>query len=179
MPSPTVRTVLGVCPPDYWAGQPFHYIHPVAEALNGSWFTLTDPSKLFPGKQASPGKGVFFADLPECRELAANDIRAWEVQSQPDWQTYGLATEYKAVRLATMPYELLPAEAEAADARAFLTETGVLGSPARDDGVALVQFQDGWVMKIRLQRLARDGRWVAANGAFATPVDVWESVTGC
>lgn len=178
MPTPTIRTVLGVCPHDYWAGHSFHYIQPVAEAVNGGWFTLTDPSKQFPGKQVMPGRGVFFADLPECRELSAHDISAWEVQSQPDWQAFGLATEYRAVRSADLPYELLPAEVEVTDARTFLTETGVLGSLSRKDGVSLVQFQDGWVLKIRLQQPPHVGRCFAAHGAFMTPLEAWQSFKG-
>ena len=138
--------VLGICPERFLADQQFNLVQAAAELHEGQWARLGGTStKYVP-------EGRFYVYRDHCRELRAHEIAAWEVEDQHDWAERKLLTRYRAVRRAESPFEILTAKttSNGIDSREYLTTVGVDALVGRTDGLALVEFTDGVIAKMRL-----------------------------
>ena len=172
--SPEHYLVLGICPENYRADHTCHFIRAVADLYEKNWRVLGNGSLT----KYQPS-GDFYAIPEHCQGLGPHDIASWEVEDQSDWTARGFRTRYRSVRRTDTPIEITPVKFESTSliAREILTNEGLGFVVARGDGIALIEFSDGVVAKIRLQPHPSKPGWsVIVPGDVSNPIDAWPSV---
>jgi hypothetical protein len=173
MPPPAKHsTVLGYCPGNFREEMTFVFVHAAAELLNGRWLRVGSPSTSF-----APHGDFFVPREAFPGAFRHRDVAAWEAEDQPNYALQGHSCRFRAVRVADAPLEVVRAECASSDpaaCRRFLLEEGLEVVPRRQDGQALVEFQDGLIARVRLHAHPdRPRQSVAAAGDLAQPLGAW------
>lgn len=169
----THSVILGICPDNFRADRTFHFIQAVAELFDNRWMRISKSSV----SRFQPS-GDFFAPPEHCVDLGPNDIASWEVEDQSDWSIRKLSTRYRSIRRADSPIEIVPARvgSSSLNSRDVLCNDGLAVVVGRTDALALVEFSDGVVAKLRLQSHPTKPGWsVPIVGDLSNPVDAWPS----
>src|SRR5262249_37831100 len=104
------------------------------------------------------------------------DVTAWELEDQPNYALHGHSSRFRAVNLADAPFEVMHVECASSDATACrkVLEEGLDFVSARLDNVALVEFQDGLLAKVRFRpHPEKPRRYTVASNDLVAPLLAW------
>ena len=169
--SPHSRVVLGFCPEVFRADRTFLFAPVVAELNNGSWFRLGNASMTYP-----PAGTIFVPPELYPPLFRHRDLAAWAVEDQPHFSEAGLGARFRAIHLAEGPIEVVQVSlpSTSPDVRHLLMEEGVNSVTDRSDRSALLEFQDDWMVLVRLSEHPSNAhRSIVAAGTPAFPLPAW------
>ena len=104
------------------------------------------------------------------------DLAAWAVEDQPHFSEAGLGARFRAIHLAEGPIEVVQVSlpSTSPDVRHLLMEEGVNSVTDRSDRSALLEFQDDWMVLVRLsEHPSNPHRSIVAAGTPAFPLPAW------
>lgn len=172
MPPPSNHTVvLGYCPDHFRPEMQYVFVPAAAALFDGQWGRIGSPSSMF------EPHGTFYVPrevLPQ--DFRHGDAAAWELEDQPNYAFHNHSCRFRAVGLADAPLEVIRVERTSSDASECrrLLEEGLDFIPARQDNLALVEFEDGVLVKVKLRpRPDRPRRYHVAAGDLVDPLEAW------
>lgn len=172
MPPPANRTVvLGYCPDHFRPEMPYVFVPAAAALFDGQWGRIGSPSAMF------EPSGTFYVPcevLPQ--DFRHREAAAWELEDQPNYALHKHSCRFRAVGLADAPLEVVRVECASTDHNECrkVLEDGLDFIPARQDNLALVEFQDGVLVKVKLRpHPDRPRRYHVAAGELVDPLEAW------